>query len=197
MNSPVTFTLFWRKSGILFSNNTRISVNDVTRSGSHTYFFEVVFSSLSLTLDSGQYTCEVSVSASPPSPYITGSLSAISTTYALTVERPGKHCKMLFTRAIALIAGKNTYCRLFSITVWATISSIAKDYEPLTHIAILFQFQWSNYRVSEAAGSLVVCVQLVSGYLSQQINVTIHSQNGTAKGRNQFKLVHIIYYEVC
>ena len=54
----------------------------------------------------------------------------------------------------------------------------------LLHIGILFQFEQSNYTVSEAGGSLVVCVQLVSGNLSQQVNVTIRSQDGTATGRN-------------
>ena len=51
--------------------------------------------------------------------------------------------------------------------------------------AIQFQFEQSNYTVSEAAGSLVVCVQLVSGNLTQAVNVTIQSQDGTATGRNQ------------
>ena len=39
--------------------------------------------------------------------------------------------------------------------------------------------------MSEAVGSVVVCVQLVSGDLRQAINVTIWSQDGTATGRNQ------------
>ena len=39
--------------------------------------------------------------------------------------------------------------------------------------------------MSEAVGSLVVCVQLVSGNLSQETNVIIQSQDGTATGRNQ------------
>ena len=39
--------------------------------------------------------------------------------------------------------------------------------------------------MSEAVGSLVVCVQHVSGDLRQAINVTIWSQDGTATGRNQ------------
>ena len=47
-----------------------------------------------------------------------------------------------------------------------------------------FQFEQSNYTVSEAAGSLMVCIQLVSGNLSQPVNVTIWSQDGTATGRN-------------
>jgi len=39
------------------------------------------------------------------------------------------------------------------------------------------------YTVSEAAGSLSVCIQLVGGDLSQQVNVTIESQDGTATGK--------------
>ena len=39
--------------------------------------------------------------------------------------------------------------------------------------------------MSEAVGSLVACVQLVSGDLSEETNVTIQSQDGTAKGRKQ------------
>ena len=90
VDSPVTFTLFWRRSGVLILNDTRAAVYDVAPSGSHTYLSMVVFSTLSLTQDSGQYTCEASVSANPPSPYITGSFSATSTAYSLTVERPSK-----------------------------------------------------------------------------------------------------------
>ena len=52
------------------------------------------------------------------------------------------------------------------------------------YIGIQFQFEQSNYTVSEAAGSLVVCVQLARGNLSQEVNVTIQSQDGTATGRN-------------
>ena len=90
VDSPVAFTLIWRKSGVLISNDTRITVYNVAQNGSHTYISRVVFSSLSLTLDSGQYTCEATVSANPPSPYIRGSFSATSTAYSLTVERPSK-----------------------------------------------------------------------------------------------------------
>ena len=90
VDSPVTFTVFWRRSGVLISNDTRTTVYNVAQSGSHTYLSMVVFSSLSLTLDSGQYTCEVSVNASPPSPYITGSFLATSTAYSLRVEHPSK-----------------------------------------------------------------------------------------------------------
>ena len=63
---------------------------NVAQNGSHTYLSTMVISTLSLTQDSGQYTCEASVSANPPSPYITGSLSATSTAYSLTVEHPSK-----------------------------------------------------------------------------------------------------------
>ena len=90
VDSPVTFTVLWRRSGVLISNDTRTTVYNVAQNGSHTFLSMLVFSSLSLTLDSGQYTCEASVSASPPSRYITGSLSATSTAYSLTVEHPSK-----------------------------------------------------------------------------------------------------------
>ena len=91
IDSPVTFSVSWRKSGVLISNTSRITVYDVAQSGSHTYLSVVVFSTLSMTLDSGQYSCEVSLSASPSSPYLTGSPAATSE-YSLTVERPSKHC---------------------------------------------------------------------------------------------------------
>ena len=90
VDSPVTFMVYWKRSGVLILNDTRTTVYNVAQSGSHTYLSMLVFSSLSLTQDSGQYTCEASVSASPPSPYITGSLSATSTAYSLTVEHPSK-----------------------------------------------------------------------------------------------------------
>ena len=90
VDSPVTLTVLWRRSGILISNDTRTTVYNVAQNGSHTYLSMLVFSSLSLTLDSGQYTCEASVSANPLSPYITGSLSATSTPYSLIVEEPSK-----------------------------------------------------------------------------------------------------------
>ena len=41
--------------------------------------------------------------------------------------------------------------------------------------------------MSEAVGSLVVCVKLVSGNLSQETNVIIQSQDGTATGKNQHR----------
>ena len=90
VDSPVTLTVLWRRSGVLISNDTQTTVHNVAQNGSHTYLSMLVFSSLSLTLDSGQYTCEASASANPPSPYITGSLSATSTAYSLTVEQPSK-----------------------------------------------------------------------------------------------------------
>ena len=90
VDSPVAFTLTWRKSGVLISNDTRITVYNVAQNGSHTYLSRVIISTLSPTLDSGQYTCEASVSANPPSPYITESFSVTSTAYSLTVERPSK-----------------------------------------------------------------------------------------------------------
>jgi len=40
--------------------------------------------------------------------------------------------------------------------------------------------------VSEAVGSLSVCIQLVGGNLSQQVNVTIQSQDGTATGKTDY-----------
>ena len=97
IDSPVTFSVSWRKAGVLISNSSRITVHDVAQSDSHTYLSMIVFSTLSMTLDSGQYSCEASLSASPPSPYITGSLSATSA-YSLTVERPSKHywCCIIF-----------------------------------------------------------------------------------------------------
>jgi len=83
IDSPVTFSVSWRKSGVPILNTSRITVYDVAPSGSHTYLSVVVFSTLSMTLDSGQYSCEASLSASPPSPFITGSPAATSTSYPL------------------------------------------------------------------------------------------------------------------
>ena len=91
IDSPVTFSVSWRKSGVLISNTSRITVYDVAQSGSHTYVSKVVFSTLSMTLDSGHYSCEVSLSASPSSPYLTGSPAATSTSYSLTVLHPSKY----------------------------------------------------------------------------------------------------------
>jgi len=90
IDSPVTFSVSWRKLGVLISNTSRITVYDVAQSGSHTYLSKVVFSTVSMTLDSGQYSCEVSLSASPPSPYLTGSPAATSTSYSLMVLHPSK-----------------------------------------------------------------------------------------------------------
>jgi len=137
IDSPVTFSVSWNKSGVLIANTSRITVYDVAQSGSHTYVSKVVFSTLSMTLDSGQYSCEVLLSASPPSPYLTGSPAGTSTSYSLTVLHP----------------------------------------------TIEFQFNQSMYTVSEEVGSLSVCIQLVGGNLSQQVNVTIESQDGTATGK--------------
>ena len=64
------------------------------------------------------------------------------------------------------------------------------EYEPTVYshhaAAIQFQFNQSTYTVSESVGSLSVCIQLVAGYLSQQVNVAIQSQDGTAKGKADY-----------
>ena len=50
------------------------------------------------------------------------------------------------------------------------------------------------YTVSEEVGSLSVCIQLVGGNLSQQVNVTIQSQDGTATGKiDSFPFVSMIH----
>jgi len=64
------------------------------------------------------------------------------------------------------------------------------EYEPTLNsppyaIAIEFQFNQSMYTVSEEVGSLSVCIQLVGGDLSQQVNVVIQSQDGTATGKTK------------
>ena len=99
VDSPVAFTVFWRRSGVLILNDTRTTVYNVAQNGSHTYLSRVVFSTLRLTLDSGQYTCEASVSADPPSPYIRGSLSATSTAYSLThINKKSSFCYLPATQ---------------------------------------------------------------------------------------------------
>ena len=85
VDTLVNVSILWRKSGVLISNNSRISVSDVSRISNHVYQARVTFSPVSMTLDSGQYSCKTSVSASPASPHIADSPS-ITTLYSLTVE---------------------------------------------------------------------------------------------------------------
>ena len=71
--------------------------------------------------------------------------------------------------------------------LWASIIT-----SPPYAIAIEFQFNQSMYTVSEAAGSLSVCIQLVGGNLSQQVNVAIESQDGTATGKTIFHFISMM-----
>ena len=85
VDTLVNVSILWRKSGVLISNNSRISVADVSRISNHVYWSRITFSPISMALDSGRYSCETLVSASPASPHIADSPS-VTTFYSLTVE---------------------------------------------------------------------------------------------------------------
>ena len=85
VDTQVNVSILWHKSGVLISNNSRISVSDVSQISNRVYQVRVTFSPVSMTLDSGQYSCETSVSAYPASPHIADS-PLVTTLYSLTVE---------------------------------------------------------------------------------------------------------------
>lgn len=85
VDTLVNVSILWYKSGVLISNNSQISVSDVSQISNYEYQSRITFSSVSMTLDSGQYSCEAFVSAYPGSPHIPDS-PLVTTLYTLTTE---------------------------------------------------------------------------------------------------------------
>lgn len=82
IDTAVVVNITWRKSGVLLANQGRTTVVSPTQVGAFVYQSTAEFSPVSQQLDSGLYTCEVMVTPSPPSSFVTSatSLSSLSVT---------------------------------------------------------------------------------------------------------------------
>ena len=70
MDTDVTVSSTWRRSGELLGANDRISISNTTQTDTIVYQSELQLSPISLTLDSGVYTCQVVVTADPSTPLV-------------------------------------------------------------------------------------------------------------------------------
>ena len=82
IDTAVVVNITWRKSGVLLANQGRTTVVSPTQVGAFVYQSTAEFSPVSQQLDSGLYTCEVMVTPSPPSSFVTSatSLGSLSVT---------------------------------------------------------------------------------------------------------------------
>ena len=64
---PYLVNVEWLKSGTMLRNDDRVSVS---QSSSHVYLASVDLSPLSITSDTGTYTCQVMVDTNPPLLYV-------------------------------------------------------------------------------------------------------------------------------
>ena len=85
IDTDVIVSALWKKAGDSISSGDRITISQPQLVSSSVYESELTISPLSTTLDSGDYSCEISVHPSPVSPYIAASASA-SATVSLVVE---------------------------------------------------------------------------------------------------------------
>ena len=82
IDTAVAVTITWRKSGTLLANQGRTAIVSATQIRAFFYQSTAEFSPVSQQLDSGMYTCEVIVTPSPPSSFVTSAttLSSLSVT---------------------------------------------------------------------------------------------------------------------
>ena len=85
VDTEVMVSATWKMGGTLISSSDRITVSQPQEITSNVYESELTFFPLSRTLDSGDYSCEVSVHASPASPYITASVP-VSATVSFAIQ---------------------------------------------------------------------------------------------------------------
>ena len=88
MDTPHTVSVNWTKDGTILTTGGRITVSNVSNtSNSNQYQAQVMFSTLSSTVDSGMYTSVVSVNSDSSYPYVT---SALSTSEMVNISITGK-----------------------------------------------------------------------------------------------------------
>ena len=89
VDTPHTLFVSWTRNGSILNNGERIIVSNVSNtSGSNLYQAQLIFSSLSSTIDSGTYATSVSINSIPSFPYVT---SALPTTEMVKITVTGKN----------------------------------------------------------------------------------------------------------
>ena len=87
IDTAVVVNITWRKSGVLLANQGRATVVSSTQIGAFVYQSTAEFSPVSQQLDSGLYTCEVMVTPSDPSSFMTSTTSLSSLSVAVHGKR--------------------------------------------------------------------------------------------------------------
>ena len=85
VDTEVTVSATWKKGGASISSSDRVAISQAQKVSSNVYDSELTFFPLSSTLDSGDYSCEISVHPSPASPHITAS-APVSATVSLDIQ---------------------------------------------------------------------------------------------------------------
>lgn len=70
LDVPYLVNVEWLKSGTMLRSDGRVSISNVTQQSSRLYLTSVDLSPLSVTLDTGMYTCRVMVDTDPPMLYV-------------------------------------------------------------------------------------------------------------------------------
>lgn len=70
LDVPYLVNVEWLKSGIMLRSDDRVSISNVTQQSSRLYLARVELSPLSVTSDTGMYTCRVMVDTNPPMLYV-------------------------------------------------------------------------------------------------------------------------------
>ena len=95
MDSPHTVSVNWTRDGIILTNGERITLSNVSNvNGSNLYQAQLMFSTLSSTMDSGMYASIISINSISPNPYI---IDTLPTTEILDINVNGKHLLMLLS----------------------------------------------------------------------------------------------------
>ena len=70
LDVPYLVNVEWLKSGIMLRSDDRVLISNVTQQSSRLYLASVDLSPLSVTTDTGTYTCRVVVDTNPPMLYV-------------------------------------------------------------------------------------------------------------------------------
>ena len=84
---PYLVTVEWQKSGAILSSNDRVSVSNITQQSSYLYQASVQLNPLSVTADSGMYTCRVTVDSNPRLLYIQRAIQSDAETITVQSKR--------------------------------------------------------------------------------------------------------------
>ena len=70
LDVPYLVNVEWLKSGIMLRNDDRVSISNVTQQSLRLYLASVDLTSLSVTSDTGMYTCRAMVDTNPLMLYV-------------------------------------------------------------------------------------------------------------------------------